>query len=264
MLDAIFKQPWPDVFPVRLKRYFETFWMMRKWGMFKSMVRGGCVDAEGKPIPWWSYPAIHFFQHRLNLRDLRVFEWGSGASTLFFYRKGAIIKSVEGNPLWFDWISRQIFHAQERDGDIVDRLKVVPRWGIEDYVDEINLDDTIYDIIVIDGKIHHALDKSRAVRHECALQALGHKHKSTIIVLDNADWLPATRRTLRKFGLIEIPFIGHAPLVPYVTTTSLFLGSLSAIQDYGDDYCEPIPGSLERNYEANIYPTYKGWEETSS
>src|SRR5262249_36631229 len=76
--------------------------------------------------PWIVFDAIDF----LNIYDLqnkRVFEYGSGGSTLFWLKKGAICVSVEHDRAWyysvkkFMWDGAQLdyrFIAPEPDDEI--------------------------------------------------------------------------------------------------------------------------------------------------
>ena len=48
-------------------------------------------------LPWFLYGAIDFLQEFLQ-REMEVFEFGSGGSTLFFARRCARVESVEEDP----------------------------------------------------------------------------------------------------------------------------------------------------------------------
>src|SRR5229473_8504521 len=50
-------------------------------GHFRSAISRKPVDGRGNPIPWYSYPAIHFLSSII-WEDCRVLEFGSGYSTL--------------------------------------------------------------------------------------------------------------------------------------------------------------------------------------
>src|SRR4030095_4668908 len=62
-----------------------------------------------------------------------------------------------------------------------------------------------FQIIVVDGYA-----RSR-VRYQCAQRALPHLDSNGLIILDNADWLPASALFLRRAGLIEVDFSGPVP-----------------------------------------------------
>src|SRR5882724_10582455 len=58
-------------------------------------------------IPWFSYAAIDFLDGFVQ-PDMKVFEYGSGGSTLFFARRAKSVVSVEDNAKWFEWVSRRL------------------------------------------------------------------------------------------------------------------------------------------------------------
>ena len=61
------------------------------------------VDAKGEALPWVTYSFIDFIKDRLN-KQQRVFEYGSGSSTLFYAKRVAKVVSVEHDENWFNKI----------------------------------------------------------------------------------------------------------------------------------------------------------------
>ena len=53
-------------------------------------------------VPWYTRDAFRFIS-RLDLHGKRVLEYGSGSSTLWYARRGALVTTVEDDP---DWITR--------------------------------------------------------------------------------------------------------------------------------------------------------------
>src|SRR5688572_9711262 len=51
--------------------------------------------------PWITFDAIDFLKARAR-PDMRVFEFGSGGSTLFWASLGAQVTSIEHNPAWYE------------------------------------------------------------------------------------------------------------------------------------------------------------------
>jgi hypothetical protein len=66
------------------------------------------IDADGNPIPWYTYPAIEFF-NQINVIDLKIFEYGCGYSTIYWNVRGAKVWSVDHDQLWFNEIKNQLF-----------------------------------------------------------------------------------------------------------------------------------------------------------
>lgn len=83
------------------------FGYLVEMGWFKSLDNEKPVDKNGNPIPWFSYPATAFLSDRLN-KEMTVFEYGSGNSTLFFSNLVKRIISVETNKEWFQQIKNKL------------------------------------------------------------------------------------------------------------------------------------------------------------
>ena len=160
------------------------------------------VDKNKLPIPWFTYPSISYLKN-LSLSNLRIFEWGSGYSTLFFEKSCKEITSVDNNRIWHDKTKSM------SNG----KAQLVLCEDIEDYPEVIK-DLGYFDIIIIDG----------IERKKCALNALQQINKESLIILDNSDWYWGANLVLRKSKLLEIPFTGFGPINNYAWTTSFFFG----------------------------------------
>jgi hypothetical protein len=69
------------------------------------------MSADGSPIPWYTYPAIEYF-NQLRADDLRIFEYGSGNSSLYWARKGAHVWSVEHDATWHESMQQRAAKLQ--------------------------------------------------------------------------------------------------------------------------------------------------------
>lgn len=176
-------------------------------------------DAGGKPLPWFTYPAIAYLE-QLNLSDLNVFEFGSGAGTLYFGRRAREVFSVDRDAAWFQRVGAaapanvRLLHHPERD----------------DYVNALADAGMAFDLIVIDG----------AWRRQCAQAALEHLSPQGWIILDNSDWFPRTAADLRAADLIQVDFSGLGPVNAYTWTTTFFLRRQVKMKPR--DSIQPVPG----------------------
>jgi hypothetical protein len=173
-----------------------------KLGQFKSAQLNSSVDQDGLPIPWYSYPAIEYI-HQLDFSKKRIFEYGSGNSTLFWAKQCAWLVSVEDNEQWYQEIkskiaSNVIYHLTENRDEYIQSIKYYPH---------------SFDVIIIDGNY----------RLECAEEAVKKITKNGMIILDNADWHEKTTQLLRDADLIQVDMAGFSPINPYTITTSFFL-----------------------------------------
>jgi hypothetical protein len=173
-----------------------------EYGQARTAQEWRCVDKFGMPIPWYTYPAIEYIK-QIDFQDKRIFEYGSGYSTLFWASRCKHIVSVENDLEWYQRIKKQV-------PENTDYLFLSNK---EDYISAIDKYPGDFDIIIIDG-IH---------RYDCAVVAQKKLKGDGIIILDNSDWHEKTSNFLRKSDLIEIDMSGFGPINGYTWTTSFYL-----------------------------------------
>jgi hypothetical protein len=178
------------------------------YGHRKSRLMRCPSDAKGLPTPWFTYPAITYFD-QFNLSGSRILEWGSGASTLYWNKQGAIIHSIEHDPDWHSNFKVQI----EKTHNITYEL----RTGTDYY--ELDLGDTLFDVIVVDG----------IFREECVRKSLGNIKEDGIIILDNSERHSDICAFLRSQKFNQIDFHGLGPINCYTWTTTFFFKNLNLV-----------------------------------
>jgi len=160
------------------------------------------VDRNGDYQPWWTYPLIEYLRG-LDFTGKRVFEYGAGASTLFWSRRATEVVAVEMDERWCaklrTLVPANVTLLQEPDSS--------------KYPAAIERIQGPFDVIVVDG----------AERYRSAEAALPQLAVGGFIILDNADWYPRTADLLQGGGLIEVRFSGITPLNAFTSTTSVFL-----------------------------------------
>jgi hypothetical protein len=112
-------------------------------GWIKSWRGGMPVDPHGNPVPWFSFAANRFLESRLN-KDLSVFEYGSGNSTLFLGSRVGKLISLEHNKKWFDHSNPRPFENTEIHYCPLEENNLYPEFPAS-----LN---KRFDIIVIDGR----------------------------------------------------------------------------------------------------------------
>jgi hypothetical protein len=207
-----------------VKRGLQAAWILLvKHGHFRSIVNGAPVAVNGEPLPWFTYPAIEYL-NQFNFSDKRVFEYGSGNSSLFWAARTREVVSVESDQQWFNRISLNSptnlilsLHADK-----------------ENYVSCITRQEGCFDIIVIDGRW----------RMSCVDKSIHHLSSEGIIILDNSDRYPKACSLLRERGYFQMDFSGFGPLNGYTWTTSIFIKARSSLQSLYSDAC-PVGGLNE-------------------
>lgn len=217
---------------------------------FASIQDGELRDRDKNYLPWFTYPAIEAINN-WDLSDKRVFEYGSGFSTLFWASRAKEVVSVEHDRTWYEMISKLAPDNVRLILAPIDKDESDPspelRQQFEAYSSAI---DGRFHVIVVDG-----YGRSR-VRYQCAQRALPHLDSNGLIILDNSDWLPASALFLRRAGLIEMDFSGPVPGNNHTQTTSFFLTREFNFQPAGSRQPRlPIggrPDNWEKKLEAEL------------
>jgi len=148
--------------------------------------------------PWLTFDAIEFIKPRL-WEGMRVFEYSSGGSTLFWIMYGACCTSVEHDPNWYSLICHRL-----AEGARVDYRLILPEsvkesdWqndsadpsgyassddrftacSFRNYVTQIDaFPDDSFDLILVDGR----------ARPSCVLHACRKVKRGGCLILDNSE-----------------------------------------------------------------------------
>lgn len=174
-------------------------------GWFESNERQIPVDCHGEPLPWYTYAAIHFLENRVR-PQMRVFEYGSGNSTLWWSKRVTSVVSVEHDLTWFQKL-REVLPAN------VEYTHCELAYGGQ-YSSVSAEYGRCFDIIVIDGRD----------RVNCAKNSLGVLTESGIVIWDNSDRKSYSEGYdfLAKKGFSRLDFYGYGPLSFVGSCTSIF------------------------------------------
>ncbi len=177
------------------------------YGFNNSVEHNLPVDSNYQPLPLYTYPAIEYL-NSLNFKDKKIFEFGSGNSTLYWLKVANLVCSVEHNKDWINKISTTLQNNHNH--------KYILASTFESYVNSIvNFDNGYFDVIIIDGSFS---------RYSCAKNAIYKIKSDGLIILDNSDWYPNTAKFLKEqLNFIQIDFYGFRPSKPDAAVTSLFL-----------------------------------------
>ena len=137
-------------------------------GWFTAFDHHQAVDADNQPIPWVTYSFIDFIKDRLN-KELAIFEYGSGNSTLFYAERVKRIVSVEHDESWFQKIvaekadnAEMIFTKLEADGEYSQKAKLLSEK---------------FDVIIVDGRD----------RVNCCKYSIDALTEKGVLVLDDSE-----------------------------------------------------------------------------
>jgi hypothetical protein len=139
-------------------------------GYIDSFLYRSLKDSNGENLPWMNYPIISFLKDKLH-KDISVFEYGSGASTLFFAKRTASVTSIEYDKEWYKTIVNEIsdrqnalIHFQSHNEDY---SKSIENFGKGEK----------FDLIVIDGRD----------RVKCAINAFPFLSDKGVLIFDDTQ-----------------------------------------------------------------------------
>ncbi len=170
-LREIIKKNFPDIYWKQLiiKKVIknkESF--LHQSGWYNSLVKGKPLSNSGEEIPWLNYGFFYFLQSRLTKEQV-LFEYGSGASTVYFAEKVKKVVSVEHDNEWY----KKVFDAKPKNVDVVfEALDVNGK-----YCSKINEYDEQFDIVLVDGRD----------RVNCIKKAVRKLSSKGVIILDNSN-----------------------------------------------------------------------------
>jgi hypothetical protein len=176
--------------------------ILAEQGYSRSVVTGRPVDGDGSPIPWFTYPAIEYLK-QFDFSGKRVFEYGSGNSSLFWAARSASVIAVESSEEWHRNVSAMA----------PSNLEVRLHTDRDGYVNSIAAGSDSFDIIVVDGKWRNA----------CVRACEPFLSDAGFIIIDNSDRHYRACDELRDKGYFQIDFSGCSPINRYASTTSLLL-----------------------------------------
>lgn len=189
-------------------------------------------------IPWLVFDAIKFLDGWLK-KEMNVFEFGSGGSTIYWAKKVNQVISVEHDKEWYDMVAAYIRELRlsnieyilsepetdasfgnksaQQPGDFISSRSQYKGKNFDSYTKQIEkYPPGHFDLVVVDGR----------VRSSCIMLAMDKIKKGGILLLDNAD---------RKVYLEPFPelkderkwkvkkYAGHFPFSPASVLNETYL-----------------------------------------
>jgi hypothetical protein len=179
-------------------------------------------DLAALDLPWWTYRAATHVEGFLASRNApRVFEYGSGASTLWLSRRAAEVHTVEHDRGFAEQVRGLLGEVTNVTLHAVPGVAVPSpsirsnRAGHEGldfaaYVDSVALPGGHFDLVVIDGR----------ARLACLARALDYLSPGGMVLFDDirrARYRPALETPGIEYRLLR----GAKPSLPYPDATAL-------------------------------------------
>jgi hypothetical protein len=184
-------------------RLLETYFFSKKYlkpkGWFESRYLHQPIDSDMNPLPWFTYSSIHFISQKLSLKPMRVFEFGSGNSTLWFSSRVESIVSIEHETDFYSKILKKLRP--------IDNVSYELRKLNDNYNQKILEFENEFDIVIIDGR----------ERVQCTKNCIKALKKNGVIIFDNSDRIQykeaynyLTEHRFKKIDFRGVGAIGHS------------------------------------------------------
>lgn len=208
--------------------------VFRDFSKWLKHARPGSNSVEAS-IPWLSFGAIAVIERKLTA-NMRVFEYGSGGSTLFWASRTQSVVSVEHDKSWYLTLSQEL---KRRGIDNVSYFLIEPEpvqnfdaknpanphdyisddahykgTAFESYVRKIDeFEDQSFDIIVVDGR----------ARTSCMSHAIKKIKPLGYIILDNSERAYyLSNLQLDASSWKRTDYKGPVPFSNYFSQTTIF------------------------------------------
>ncbi len=173
--------------PCHLLPYFrDSLLCLPAYDFWRNPLTAAAAPAKkpfrlGALVPWFSYQAIDFLESYLT-RQMKVFEWGAGSSSIFFARRCLSFLSVESDKQWYETICAESKRLSIGNVDIklceFDFFNPVD-FAQSQYLHAITKEQ--YDVIVIDCP-----DFTFAERPVCLKRARENIKPGGVIIMDDS------------------------------------------------------------------------------
>ena len=91
--------------------------LQKDFALERSIDEKVCIDRDGNPIPWYTFPAIEYLS-QFDYGQKQVFEYGCGSSSHFWAARAKYVVSIEDNPKWFEKWQQEMM---ERENSLEER-----------------------------------------------------------------------------------------------------------------------------------------------
>ncbi len=231
--------PIPDPF-IYLKKTLRSLWNKPRLNTFISSVRyysdwrehlAPGRNSVNDRSPWMSFSAVRFLKG-ITRKDMRVFEYGSGGSTLFWISRVQDVVSVEHDTSWYSNMKKQLDEQAIQNFKYIlaepvndpgfekkrfeipdDYVSADPAYkgkNFEQYAKSIDsYPDNYFDVVVVDGR----------ARPSCIKHAIPKLKKNGYLIIDNSE---------RKYYLTPFTFLRNSWKI------SKFAGPVPYTRDFSE------------------------------
>lgn len=210
------------------------------WGLIKYYKRWSQsfkARDEMHEMPWMTFEVTDFLQGHSN-NQMRVFEYGSGSSTLFWAKRIKEVVAIEHDREWcvkvekeleqrkFSNVTLMFIPPEKKNNDVATEIadpygyssddENFGAFSFESYVKKINdFEDSYFDYVVVDGRS----------RPSCIAASIRKVKQGGYLMLDNSEreyYLANTLKMLPANNWKRLDFCGPIPGSMHFSQTTLF------------------------------------------
>lgn len=175
-------------------------------GFWKSWESNESIDDKGAPLPWLTYSFLDFIKDRLQ-KEMILFEFGSGNSTLFYSKFVNEVHTVEHDLKWYNKLKQNL-----PDNVYLNHITLK---AAGDYSRAVYTSENRYDVILVDGR-----DRTNSL-----INSIKGVKENGVIILDDSEreeyYVGVSE--LKKSGYKRLDFWGISPgFMAYNKCTSIF------------------------------------------
>jgi len=141
---------------------------LNQTGFIKSHQHIEPIDTDGKPIPWMNYAVVELLHERLT-KELSLFEYGAGFSSIWFAQRIKKVVSIEYDTAW----RKQV---EELLAPVKNASLIFQTLG-EDYIKGAVNTGQKYNVVLVDGRDRVA----------CAAASFEALEPNGVLILDDSD-----------------------------------------------------------------------------
>ncbi len=173
-------------------------------------------------VPWWTYSAIEAIEQHIHTLGYKpsVFEYGSGASTIWLAKRSAQVISIEHDKVWYQQLKLKLDKfpnvtlilqppAQGSDDKKYQSQKM-SNVNFEEYVKAIKATNQTFDLIIVDGRCREA----------CLEECLAYLKPNGMIIFDNSNRRRYQDAILSSSLNIQ-RYYGRVPGSPFKSETAI-------------------------------------------
>ncbi|CAM3526902.1 hypothetical protein [Marinicrinis lubricantis] len=195
-----------------MKEIFSGKGPLHDWGWLNSILKMECIDRQDNPIPWITYPALHFLENRIS-REMTVFEYGSGYSTLWWADKVKEVYTCEHDLKWEAKLRKEM--------PINVKMQYIELDYGGDYCKEVKKYKGEFDVVIVDGRD----------RVNCAMNAIDALKDDGVIIWDDTEreYYNDGQKYLEDEGFNRLDFKGMAALEYREKRTTIFYKDINCL-----------------------------------